>query len=368
MRFENHRCLVTGAAGMLGSHLVRLLLSEGAHVTAIDDYSAEGMLACGNLEGVLKHDRLRFVQSCIYDNHPMPYTVYDEVFHLASLASPPQYQANPIHTIRTNVEATLRLLNYVSVPTGKFVFASTSEVYGSSTASMEELANWGSVNSYGPRACYDESKRCGEAICYSVLNQADVKVDARVARIFNTYGPGMSPHDGRVVTNFLTQLLTGEEPTVYGNGSQSRAFCYVDDTVEAIARLAAVEDNPREPINIGNDREVWTIAEVAYLCTAAVESLGVRPLREGTYWLSKFRHERYNYHRGRLRDEEMPARLAHEVPPNDPPHRKPVLHRAKRHLDWEPTTSFKHGLLKTARWIAMSADDLGLQLSPDVVL
>src|SRR3954449_1746025 len=240
------RVLVTGGAGFLGSHLCEQLLSMGDEVICLDNFFTAQRR---NVEHLLDHSRFELVRADVTE--PLVIEV-DEIYHLACPASPVHYQRNPVRTIRTAVEGTLNMLEAAREAGARVLLASTSEVYGDPAIHPQEESYWGNVNPIGPRACYDEGKRCAEALAVSYAAQYGVEV--RIARIFNTYGPRLQEHDGRVVSNFVAQALKGEPLTVFGTGEQTRSFCYVDELVDGLIRL--MQANGRhEPVNLGNPVE-----------------------------------------------------------------------------------------------------------------
>ncbi len=303
--------LVTGAAGFLGYHLCMKLKSESYDVYGVDD------LTTGLKKNAqdLKKAGIHFFQKDITHSwaswaKKLPAKV-DLVFHFASPASPPIYQEIPLKTMASNSIGLYYALEFATARQGKCIFASTSEVYGSPEVSPQPETYWGSVNSYGPRACYDESKRFGEALIYS-FNQEN-KTTHGLVRIFNTYGPRMNPNDGRVIINFLVQLLKGESLTIHGKGTQTRSFCYVSDLIDGIYKYSQ-KNKLTQPINLGNQKE-FTILELA----KSVQKLSKKKLS------IKF--------------------IARPV--DDPPRRKPDLKVAKKVLEWSPKVNLDTGLKKT---------------------
>jgi UDP-glucuronate decarboxylase len=299
------RILVTGGAGFLGSHLCERLIAEGHEVVCLDN------LFTGrreNIAALLDDHRFEFVRHDVTE--PIILEV-DEVYHLACPASPVHYQRNPVRTIRTAVEGTLNMLELAREVKARMLIASTSEVYGDPEIHPQPETYWGHVNPIGDRSCYDEGKRCAEALAVSYARQYDVQV--RIARIFNTYGPRLYENDGRVISNFIIQALRGEPLTVYGEGTQTRSFCYVDDTVEGLVRLMASEHGT-SPINIGTQFE-FTMMELA---KHVIELTGSRST---------------------LVNAPLPA--------DDPRQRRADATRAKEILKWEPTVNLRDGLLLT---------------------
>lgn len=297
--------LITGGAGFIGSHLTDALLSQGERVIVLDNYftgkreNIEHHLGNSNFE-VIRHD---VVEPILLE--------VDEVYHLACPASPIHYQFNPVKTIKTNVSGTLNMLGLSKRVNSKFLLASTSEVYGDPKEHPQKESYWGNVNPVGPRSCYDEGKRVAETLTYNY--QVEHKLDAKIIRIFNTYGPRMLFNDGRVVSNFIVQALTGEPLTIYGDGSQTRSFCYVDDLVAGI--LAAMnKDGLYEPVNLGNPSEmtILELAEKIKALTGSKSQIIKKPL-----------------------------------PTDDPTRRRPDIALAKEKLGWTPKVSLDEGLKRT---------------------
>ena len=296
------RILVAGGAGFVGSHLCARLVQDGHVVYCVDDLSTGRRQ---NIEALMRSSRFFFVPRCVLEPLWLP---VDAIFNLASPASPPHYQSRPEATLRTNVEGTMRLLQLASETGSRFIYASSSEVYGDPVQHPQQEDYLGNVRTMGPRACYDEGKRCAETVCY-VHRENGVPVS--VVRIFNTYGPRMRLDDGRAVSNLLTQALRGEPLTIYGNGAQTRSFCYVDDLVEALVRVLALDDGLPGPLNVGNPEEV-TVLELARLVLRLTGS------------------------RSKVVFEALPV--------DDPVRRCPDIARARRVLGWSPTTSLEEGL------------------------
>lgn len=302
------RILVTGGAGFVGSHLCERLLNDGHEVICLDNFFTGKR---HNVEHLLKHPHFELFRHDVTE----PLTVeVDQVYHLACPASPVHYQRNPVRTIRTAVHGTLNMLELSREVHARILIASTSEVYGDPQEHPQTEEYWGHVNPIGPRACYDEGKRCAEALTVSYARQ--YRVETRIARIFNTYGPRMHENDGRVVSNFVRQALQGEPITIYGEGSQTRSFCYVDDLVDAFAQFMNLERDPG-PINLGNPRES-TILELAQLVLALTGS------------------------RSALKREPLPV--------DDPVRRRPDISRAKEILGWEPKIPIEDGLRRTVEY------------------
>jgi UDP-glucuronate decarboxylase len=298
------RILVTGGAGFLGSHLCERLLADGNEVICLDNFFT-GRRA--NLERLLDRHDFELVRHDICDR--LTFEV-DEIYHLACPASPIHYQRNPVRTIRTCVQGTLNVLDMAREVRAKVMIASTSEVYGDPEMHPQREEYWGNVNPIGPRACYDEGKRCAEALAVSYARQYDVHV--RIARIFNTYGPRMHESDGRVVSNFVVQCLRNKPITIFGEGKQTRSFCYVDDLVEGFVRLMA--SSSEDPINLGNPGE-FTMLELAKLTKELTGS------------------------RSEIVYEPLPV--------DDPVRRKPDITRAVERLGWKPTIMLREGLERT---------------------
>ncbi|MBZ9711113.1 SDR family oxidoreductase [Mesorhizobium sp. ESP7-2] len=306
MSTSKRRILIAGGAGFLGSHLCERLLIEGHTVICVDNFST-GRLE--NLRHLLGFEGFSFVRHDIVESLDLP---VDEIYNLACPASPPHYQLDPIHTMKTSVIGSINLLELAVRNHARIFQASTSEVYGDPHVHPQPEAYWGNVNSFGPRACYDEGKRSAETLFYDFHKQHGL--DIRVVRIFNTYGPRMRPDDGRVVSNFIVQALKGEDITVYGEGSQTRSFCYVDDLIEGFHRLMYSEPAIHTPVNIGNPGE-FTVRELAERIIAMT----------GTK--SKI--------------------VYHPLPVDDPRQRRPDISVAKKELGWEPTVALEDGLAST---------------------
>ena len=299
------RILLAGGAGFVGSHLAERFVREGHDVVCVDNLQT-GRL--GNIAPLMNGARFSFVRHDI----SLPLTIdgpVDEVWNLACAASPPQYQRDPLHTFRTCVLGTSHLVELAREKKARFLQASTSEVYGDPEIPVQDESYRGSVNTWGPRACYDEGKRAAETVLYEYERMG---VEVRVARIFNTYGPRMSPEDGRVVSNLVCQALSGEAMTLYGDGSQTRSFCYVDDLVEGLVRL--MRSDVRGPVNLGNPGEftVRELAEMVRTMTGSSSELVHRPL-----------------------------------PQDDPRQRRPDISRAGELLGWAPQVPLRQGLMPT---------------------
>lgn len=303
--------LVTGAAGFIGSHLSRALVREGHRVIGVDNL-ATGDLS--NLGTLLDDDRFRFIPADV--SQALPEIDHaDVVFHFASPASPIDYAERPLETLRVNSRGTEHCAALAVRYGARLIYASTSETYGDPLEHPQRESYFGNVNPIGPRSCYDEAKRYGEAVVAAYRRTAGL--DARVVRIFNTYGPRMRTNDGRVVPAFISQALDGRALTVFGDGSQTRSLCYVDDLVEAILRFATIEDPAYWLINIGNDEEV----SVLDIARTVAELCGV------------------------------PLRLEYRpLPENDPLQRRPDLSRARELLRWRAATPMSEGLARTVTW------------------
>lgn len=316
---QGTRILVAGGAGFLGSHLCERLLEQGAEVVCVDNLQTGSE---SNLTASANHAGFTFVRVDIVD--PLPASVteqtYDTIYNLACAASPPAYQLDPEHTMLTCVVGTLNMLKLAERCNARLLFTSTSEIYGDPLVHPQREDYRGNVNPIGPRACYDEGKRAAETLCFDYERMG--KVSVRVARIFNTYGPRLRPEDGRVVSNFCTQSLAGEPLTIYGDGEQTRSFCYVDDQIRGLMLLADHDGEQPGPVNIGNSNEI-TIRELA----DRVQELTGRnsPLIQ------------------------LP------LPKDDPQRRKPVIDRAKKVLGWEPNVKLADGLRITIDWFADQA-------------
>ncbi len=299
------RILVTGGAGFLGSHLCDRLLKDGHEVVCIDNLFT-GQKA--NIAHLLGNPNFEFVRHDIID--PFKYEV-DQIYNLACPASPPHYQYNPIKTIKTSVMGAINCLGLAKRLRARVFQASTSEVYGDPQVHPQPESYWGHVNPIGRRSCYDEGKRCAETLFFDYHREN--KIDIRVIRIFNTYGPRMHPNDGRVVSNFIVQALKGEDLTIYGDGTQTRSFCYVDDLIEGFVRFMA-QTETIGPMNLGNPGE-FTMLQLAELTLRLVGG------------------------KGRIVHKPLPA--------DDPKQRRPDIALAKRVLKWEPAVPLEEGLKRT---------------------
>jgi UDP-glucuronate decarboxylase len=300
------RILVTGAAGFLGSHLVDRLLEQGHDVLCVDNLFTG---AKRNLDHLVGHPRFEFMR---HDVCLPLFVEVDEIYNLACPASPIHYQHDPVATTKTSVHGAINMLGLAKRLKAKVLQASTSEVYGDPTVHPQTEDYWGNVNPIGERSCYDEGKRCAETLFFDYHRQHKLRI--KVMRIFNTYGPRMHPNDGRVVSNFIMQALQGEDITLYGDGQQTRSFCYVDDLLDGMMRLMNSGDDVIGPINIGNPNEftIRELAEAVIRLTGSKSRLVFRPL-----------------------------------PSDDPKQRQPNIALAREKLGWEPTVQLDEGLTKT---------------------
>ena len=302
----HRRVMVTGGAGFIGSHLCRRLLAEGNDVLAVDNFYSGTRT---NIADLLPHPGFELMR------HDVTFPLYvevDQIYHLACPASPIFYQRDPVQTTKTSVVGSINMLGLAKRTKARVLLASTSEVYGDPTVHPQDESYWGHVNPIGSRACYDEGKRCAETLFFDYRRQHDMPI--KVARIFNTYGPYMRPDDGRVVSNFIVQALQGQPITIYGDGSQTRSFCYVDDLVDGLVRLMNSPHDVTGPINLGNPYEM-TMLELA---TKVTEMIG-----------------------GSSTIEYRP------LPEDDPVQRQPAIERAAAALDWRPKVDLDEGLKAT---------------------
>ena len=303
------RILVTGGAGFLGTHLCEMLLNDGNEVLCLDNYYTGRR---SNVTHLLSNRKFEVIRHDIC--FPL-YVEVDEIYNLACPASPIHYQFDPVQTTKTSVHGAINVLGLAKRVRAKILQASTSEIYGDPTTHPQHESYWGNVNPIGPRSCYDEGKRCAETLFFDYHRQHNLKI--KVARIFNTYGPGMHPDDGRVVSNFILQALRGEDITIYGEGNQTRSFCYVSDMVKAFVKLMDTPDNFTGPVNLGNPAE-FSILELAgkvIEMTGSSSKIVYKPL-----------------------------------PQDDPVQRKPDINLAKSMLDWEPSISLDEGLIVTIEY------------------
>lgn len=305
-RYDSKRILVTGAAGFLGSHLCEKLVAQGHEVLGIDNYFTGRRSNVAHLLGEPNFEMMR---------HDVTFPLFvevDEIYNLACPASPVHYQYDPVQTTKTSVHGAINMLGLAKRTGAKILQASTSEVYGDPDQHPQTEEYWGNVNPIGPRSCYDEGKRCAETLFFDYHRQNNVRI--KVMRIFNTYGPRMHPEDGRVVSNFIMQALTGQPITIYGDGSQTRSFCYVDDLIDGMMKLMQSPDECTGPINIGNPGE-FTIRQLA---EKIVEMVG--------------------------NEAQLVFR---DLPVNDPMQRRPDIGKARSTLGWQPTVELEQGLGKT---------------------
>jgi UDP-glucuronate decarboxylase len=299
------KILVTGGTGFIGNHLCRRLLTEGHYVICLDNNFTGSM---NNIRDMMNNPNFEFIR------HDITFSIYlevDQIYHLACPASPKAYQYNSIKTIKTNILGTINALGIAKRTKSRILLTSTSEVYGDPLISPQTEEYWGNVNPIGIRSCYDEGKRLAETLMMEYHNNNNV--DIRIARIFNTYGPNMDKNDGRVVSNFINQCLENEEISIYGDGSQTRSFCYVDDTVDGLIKLMN-QTETTGPINIGNPYEI-TIKELATILLKMIET-----------------------------KSEI---IYKDLPNDDPMKRKPCIKKAKQYLNWEPKIDLSEGLGKT---------------------
>ena len=309
MTIAKARALVTGGAGFIGSHLCERLLSDGYDVLCIDNYYSSSKDNIAHLLGNPRFEVLR---------HDVTFPLYvevDEIYHLACPASPIHYQRDPVQTTKTAVHGSINMLGLAKRTGAKILITSTSEVYGDPKVHPQTEDYWGNVNPIGPRACYDEGKRAAETLFFDYRRQHDLSI--KVVRLFNTYGPRMHPHDGRVVSNFVVSALTGKPITVYGEGQQTRSFCYIDDLILGLVAMMATDHDVTGPINLGNPGE-FTIAELAAMVleqTGSDSSIDYLPL-----------------------------------PEDDPVRRQPDITRAKAVLGWQPTVPLADGLARTIEY------------------
>ena len=303
------RILVTGGAGFIGSHLCKRLVEEGNDVICLDNFFTG---AKGNIENLLDYHNFELIRHDVTE--PILLEV-DQIYNLACPASPVHYQYNPVKTIKTSVLGAINMLGLAKRVRARILQASTSEVYGNPAVHPQPEEYWGNVNPIGIRSCYDEGKRVAETLFFDYHRQN--AVDIKVIRIFNTYGPNMNANDGRVVSNFIVQALKGEDITIYGDGTQTRSFCYVDDLVEGMIRMMNSRDGFTGPVNLGNPGE-FTMLELAEKVISLTGSK------------SSIIHK--------------------ELPADDPTQRKPVIDLAKKELDWEPTIMLEEGLGRTIEY------------------
>jgi UDP-glucuronate decarboxylase len=314
------RVLVTGGAGFLGSHLCERLLADGAVVVCVDNFFTG---ARRNIEHLLEHKHFEVIR------HDVTFPLYvevDEIYNLACPASPIHYRHDPVQTTKTSVHGAINMLGLAKRLRARILQASTSEVYGDPSVHPQREDYWGHVNPIGPRSCYDEGKRCAETLFFDYRRQHNLPI--KVARIFNTYGPRMHPNDGRVVSNFIVQALLGRDITVYGDGLQTRSFCYVDDLIDGLIRLMATPTDVTGPVNIGNPTE-FKIIELAQMTLDLVGS------------------------RSRL--------VRRPLPEDDPQQRQPDISLAGELLGWKPRVALKDGLTSTVAYFERLLSDSNLR-------
>jgi UDP-glucuronate decarboxylase len=300
------RVLVTGGSGFLGSHLCERLLADGAEVICLDNFFTGSRK---NIEHLLDNKRFELIR------HDVTFPIYlevDQIYNLACPASPIHYQHDPVQTTKTSVHGAINMLGLAKRVKAKILQASTSEIYGDPNVHPQTEDYWGHVNPIGPRSCYDEGKRCAETLFFDYWRQHKLRI--KVARIFNTYGPRMHPKDGRVVSNFIIQAMLGRDITIYGDGSQTRSFCYVDELVDGLIRLMASADSMIGPVNLGNPVEF----SMSQLASIILDLTGSK------------------------------SRIVHQpLPQDDPKQRQPDISKAQNLLGWKPTMTLKDGLIKT---------------------
>ena len=309
MTIAKGRALVTGGAGFIGSHLCERLLNEGYDVLCVDNYYSSTK---DNIAHLVANPRFEVLRHDI--TFPL-YVEVDEIYHLACPASPVHYQRDPVQTTKTAVHGSINMLGLAKRTGAKILLTSTSEVYGDPAVHPQNEDYWGNVNPIGPRACYDEGKRAAETLFFDYRRQHNLAI--KVVRLFNTYGPRMHPHDGRVVSNFVVSALAGKPITVYGDGSQTRSFQYIDDLIDGLVAMMATDHEVTGPINLGNPGE-FTIAELAAMVIA----------QTGTSAQIEYR----------------------PLPQDDPVRRQPDITRAKQTLGWEPTIQLVDGLSRTIEY------------------
>ena len=300
------KILVTGGAGFIGSHLCKKLLDEGNDVLCIDNYFT------GTKKNISNLFKSTYFEAIRHDICFPLYVEVDEIYNLACPASPIHYQHDPVQTTKTTVHGAINMLGLAKRINARILQASTSEVYGDPDVHPQVESYWGNVNPIGPRSCYDEGKRCAETLFFDYKRQHDL--DIKVVRIFNTYGPNMHPNDGRVVSNFIMQALTNEDITVYGNGEQTRSFCYIDDLVNGMMKMMLSEKATTGPINLGNPVE-FKIIELAQMIIKLTDS------------------------KSKIINKGLPI--------DDPVRRRPDISKAKKYLDWEPHVDVIDGLKET---------------------
>lgn len=303
--------LITGGGGFIGSHLCERMLEQGHRVICVDNFLTGRR---ETIKALTSNPLFLLIEADVTQPLNIQEPV-DQIYNMACAASPPLYQADPVHTMMTNVLGVNNLLMLASEKNARFLQASTSEVYGDPLIHPQSEDYWGNVNCTGPRACYDEGKRAAETLCFDYLRAG--RVDTRIARLFNTYGAHMRPDDGRIVSNLVCQAILGQPLTIYGNGRQTRSFCYVSDLVDGLISLMNYPTNPETALNLGNPEE-FTVLELASI---------VREMIPGT---------------------QEP--VFHPLPTDDPQRRKPDISRARELLDWTPKVQLREGLEKTTAW------------------
>jgi UDP-glucuronate decarboxylase len=320
------RILVTGGAGFIGSHLCERLIEEGNRVICLDNFLTGRK---ENIARLMENEHYELVEHDImYPYHIDP---VDEIYHLACPASPVHYQSDPIRTMKTSVLGSYNALGMAKKHGAKILLASTSEIYGNPLVHPQPEEYWGNVNTIGPRSCYDEGKRCAETLFMDYHRQEKVRI--KIVRIFNTYGPGMLPDDGRVISNFILQALQNRDITIYGDGSQTRSFQYIDDLTEGLIKMMSTKDSFTGPVNIGNPRE-FTIKELAEKIVAlsgSTSKLVYKPL-----------------------------------PVDDPKQRRPDITLAREMLDWEPTIRLEEGLTRMISFFKKKLEQQSIETRVDL--
>jgi UDP-glucuronate decarboxylase len=310
------RILITGGAGFLGSHLCDRLVNEGHDVVCLDNFFT------GRKSNLAHHFGKPNFELIRHDLVQPVFLEVDEIYNLACPASPIHYQYNPVKTVKTNVMGAINMLGLAKRVNAKILQASTSEIYGNPTIHPQKEDYWGNVNTIGPRSCYDEGKRCAETLFFDYHRQNNVNI--RVVRIFNTYGPRMHPNDGRVVSNFIVQALTNQDITIYGDGLQTRSFCYCDDMIDGFVRLMGAPDTLCGPVNLGNPEEI-TMLELAEKILSICGSKSKLVFKT--------------------------------LPQNDPLRRQPDINLAREKLDWSPLIFLEEGLTKTIEYFSSLLKD-----------